>query len=243
MWVRGRRWSRMTTGAGEVLEHKGYRDLNYNSAGLVPAVLQDARTGVVLMLAYMNAEALRRTLESGRAWFWSRSRQVYWMKGESSGNVLVVRAIYYDCDADTLLLKVIPQGAGVACHTGRYSCFYSPLAGWEPAVGEVRPEEAEAVGDRTGRILGELAEVIRSRRGADPESSYTARLLGAGRAAAARKVGEEALETVIAALEGSREGLAGEAADLLYHLLVLLEAADLPLEAVLAELARRRTAH
>ncbi len=222
----------------EQREPKGYRDLCYNSAGLVPAVLQDTQTGVVLMVAYMNSEALRRTLESGRAWFWSRSRQVYWMKGESSGNILEVRSIYYDCDADTLLLKVIPRGPGVACHTGRYSCFFSPLAGWEPPAEEDRPEQGRGV--FPVQILSELAAVIRSRRFKTGETSYTARLLAGDRAMIARKTGEEALETVIAFLEGSREELTREAADLLYHFLVLLEAADLPLEAVLAELARRR---
>ncbi len=107
--------------------------LKYDRAGLIPAVIQDDRTGAVLMVAYMNRESLRRTLESGRAWFWSRSRSQFWLKGESSGNFMSVRSIQADCDADTLLVKVIPEGDGVACHTGRYSCFYRPLRDGECA--------------------------------------------------------------------------------------------------------------
>lgn len=103
--------------------------LKYDSAGLIPAVIQDERSGAVLMVGYMNRESLRRTLEDGRAWFWSRSRSEYWLKGESSGNFLTVCSIHADCDSDTLLVKAIPEGKGVACHTGRYSCFYKPLTG------------------------------------------------------------------------------------------------------------------
>ncbi|HHX87060.1 MAG TPA: phosphoribosyl-AMP cyclohydrolase [Firmicutes bacterium] len=106
-------------------------DLNYSPEGLIPAVIQDAQTLAVLMVAYMNQEALKRTLRDRKAWFWSRSRQEYWLKGGTSGNFLAVQAIYYDCDADTLLVKVIPQGDGVACHTGRYTCFHNLLAGQE----------------------------------------------------------------------------------------------------------------
>jgi phosphoribosyl-AMP cyclohydrolase len=107
-------------------------ELKYDHNGLLPAVIQDSRTGAVLMVGYMDREALRRTLESGKAWFWSRSRRVYWLKGETSGNVLEVREVFADCDADTLLVKVIPRGAGVACHTGRYSCFFNLLGGGKP---------------------------------------------------------------------------------------------------------------
>ncbi len=104
-------------------------DLNYGPDGLIPAVIQDARTREVLMVAYMNQESLRRTIRDRKTWFWSRSRREYWLKGGTSGNIMAVQAIYYDCDADTLLVKVIPQGEGVACHTGRYSCFHNLLAG------------------------------------------------------------------------------------------------------------------
>lgn len=101
--------------------------LKYDAAGLIPAVIQDHRSGAVLMVGYMNRESLQRTIESGRVWFWSRSRRQFWLKGESSGNFLTVCSIYADCDSDALLVKVILEGPGVACHTGRYSCFYQPL--------------------------------------------------------------------------------------------------------------------
>jgi len=103
--------------------------LKYDQNGLIPAVIQDVHTLAVLMVAYMNQESLRRTLRDGKAWFWSRSRREYWLKGGTSGNILAVKTIYYDCDADTLLVKVVPQGDGVACHTGEYSCFHNLLAG------------------------------------------------------------------------------------------------------------------
>ncbi|MEW5785348.1 MAG: phosphoribosyl-AMP cyclohydrolase [Bacillota bacterium] len=107
-------------------------NLQYDRDGLIPAVIQDARTEAVLMVGYMNREALRRTMESGKVWFWSRSRRVYWLKGETSGNFFEVSALYADCDADTLLVKVRLHGQGAACHTGRYSCFFNLLAGFPP---------------------------------------------------------------------------------------------------------------
>lgn len=110
----------------------GLDDLKYDQNGLIPAVIQDAGSGAVLMVAYMNRESLQRTIESGKTCFWSRSRQAYWVKGETSGNFQEVRAVYGDCDADTLLIKVIPGGPGLACHTGRYSCFFRPLKEWPP---------------------------------------------------------------------------------------------------------------
>lgn len=112
--------------------------LKYDAAGLIPAVIQDNRTGAVLMVGYMNEESLRRTIAGGRACFWSRSRSQFWVKGESSGNFMTVCSIHADCDSDTLLVKVIPEGDGVACHTGRYSCFYKPLHEGAGAGGECR---------------------------------------------------------------------------------------------------------
>ncbi len=103
--------------------------LKYDQNGLIPAIIQDAQTLAVLMVAYMNQESLRRTLRDGKTWFWSRSRQEYWLKGGTSGNIMAVKTIYYDCDADALLVKVTPLGEGIACHTGRYSCFHNLLAG------------------------------------------------------------------------------------------------------------------
>ncbi|HOA35170.1 MAG TPA: phosphoribosyl-AMP cyclohydrolase [Bacillota bacterium] len=110
--------------------------LKYDAAGLIPAVIQDSRSGAVLMVGYMNRESLRRTVESGRVWFWSRSRQKFWLKGESSGNFFTVCSICADCDADALLVKVTLEGSGVACHTGRYSCFFNLLHEAAPAGGE-----------------------------------------------------------------------------------------------------------
>jgi phosphoribosyl-ATP pyrophosphohydrolase/phosphoribosyl-AMP cyclohydrolase len=172
------------------------------------AIVQDADTGRVLMLAWMDVEAERRTRESGEATFWSRSRQEYWRKGETSGNTLAVVEIRDDCDGDALLLRVRP--AGPACHTGSFSCFAPAL--W-----------------RT------ISERARER----PEGSYTAKLLDEGVPAVARKVGEEAVEVVTAALSESDERVVSEAADLVYHLYVLLAARGLDVAAVDDELARR----
>lgn len=110
--------------------------IKYDAAGLVPAVIQDSRTGAVLMLGYMNREALRRTINSGKVWFWSRSRQVFWLKGETSGNYFTVCEIFGDCDADAILVKVTLKNGGVACHTGEYSCFFTPLSGFGPGLCE-----------------------------------------------------------------------------------------------------------
>jgi len=172
------------------------------------AIVQDAETGRVLMLAWMDAEAERRTRESGEAWFWSRSRQEYWRKGETSGNTLAVEEIRDDCDGDALLLRVRP--AGPACHTGSFSCFAPAL--W--------------------RTISERAKER-------PEGSYTTKLLDGGVPAVARKVGEEAVEVVTAALSESDERVVSEAADLIYHLYVLLAARGLDVAAVDDELRRR----
>ena len=172
------------------------------------AIVQDADTGRVLMLAWMDAEAERRTRESGEAWFWSRSRQEYWHKGATSGNTMAVEELRDDCDGDALLVRVRP--AGPACHTGSLSCFAPAL--W--------------------RTIAERAEKR-------PEGSYTTKLLDEGTPAVARKVGEEAVELVTAALAESDERVVSEAADLVYHLYVLLAARGLDVAAVEDELARR----
>jgi len=175
---------------------------------LKPAIVQDADSGRVLMLAYMDAEAERRTRETGEAHFWSRSRRQLWRKGETSGNTLAVEELRDDCDGDALLLRVRP--AGPTCHTGSVSCFAPAL--WR---------------------------TIMQRKLERPEGSYVAALLGDGAAAAARKVGEEAVETVTAALAESDERLVEEAADLVFHLYVLLAARGVDIAAVDEELARR----
>ena len=185
--------------------------------GLIPAVVQDAETGVVLMLGFMNAEALAQTQSTGLVTFFSRSRQRLWTKGESSGNVLQISEMKIDCDQDTLLIKARP--AGPVCHTGDDTCW-----------GEI---------NRSPEFLKELETTIRDRRSATPESSYTARLFREGIPKIAQKVGEEAVETVIEALGDNRDRLLNESADLLYHLLVLLAAKEVRLEEVEAVLRSR----
>ena len=186
--------------------------LAYDTDGLVACICQDAATGDVLMLAWANREAVERTLATGQAWFWSRSRGELWQKGATSGNTLAIVALSADCDADALLLQVVPQGP--ACHTGAETCW-----------GERRSFPAA------------LARTIEARREADPSTSYVARLLNGPREHAARKVGEEATEVLLA--EPGSDEQVGEVADLVFHALVLLarDGRD-PLDA-LAELARR----
>jgi phosphoribosyl-AMP cyclohydrolase / phosphoribosyl-ATP pyrophosphohydrolase len=189
------------------------------SAGLIPVVVQDAADGTVLMLAWANREALDATLDSGAAHFWSRSRDKLWRKGETSGNVLRVESVATDCDADALLYRVTP--AGPACHTGSRSCFGDSAS-------------AERLS------LPALERIIADRAGASPEESYTARLLAGGPPEPAAKVTEEAGELAVAALAESDERVADEAADLLYHVLVLLHSRGLFLADVERRLAGRR---
>ncbi|MEA2401458.1 MAG: phosphoribosyl-AMP cyclohydrolase / phosphoribosyl-ATP pyrophosphohydrolase [Thermoleophilaceae bacterium] len=188
--------------------------------GLVPCIVQDSRSGEVLTLAYMNEEALRRTRDTGEIWFWSRSRQELWHKGETSGNVMRLKALRYDCDEDALLALVEP--AGPACHTGERTCFHR---------GDMEPSLSEA--------LPALERTIAERRSADPGDSYTATLL-ADPAVIGAKVTEEAEEVVRAAGGESDERVAEEAADVLYHLTVLLAARDLSLADALEVLNERR---
>jgi phosphoribosyl-ATP pyrophosphohydrolase/phosphoribosyl-AMP cyclohydrolase len=201
-------------------------DLKFDDRGLLPVIVQDVATGAVLMLAWANREAVERTLATGQVWFWSRSRQSFWRKGETSGNTLTLVEAVPDCDGDTLLVRALP--AGPACHRGTRTCF------------EPNPARLE---------LGWLAEILRSRAGADPKTSYTARLLAEGIERIAQKVGEEGVETALAAVslaargdegrETRRTALVGEAADLLYHLLVLLQASGIEPEEIARELAGR----
>ena len=171
--------------------------------GMVPAIVQDAATLQVLMIAYMNREALVATLESGFATFFSRSKNRLWRKGETSGNHLAVKAIHADCDNDALL--VLAEPAGPACHLGTASCFSEAAA---PGIG----------------WLEQLARIVHQRGGADAEESYTARLLGEGPTRIAQKVGEEGVELALAAAGGERDACVEEAADLIYHVTVLMEA-------------------
>jgi phosphoribosyl-ATP pyrophosphohydrolase/phosphoribosyl-AMP cyclohydrolase len=192
---------------------------------LIPAIVQDATSGKVLMLGYMNQEAYRRTLAEGRVWFWSRSRGAFWMKGESSGNVLALRSLRIDCDGDTILVLADP--AGPTCHTGEVSCFFTSVHESEGAPPV--PEQA-----------AELFETVRQRLAERPEGSYIARLAERGIERMAQKVGEEATEVVIAGVTKNREALIAETADLWFHTYVLLAASGLSPEDVWNELARRR---
>ena len=205
--------------------------IRFGKARLVPAIIQDRSTGRVLMLAYMNRRAVKDTLESGQSVFWSRSRRELWRKGETSGHVQKVRSVSMDCDQDALLLQV--DSAGPACHTGRTSCFFEHLKG-RPAVSAHHPAKGSAA------ILDELDAVIRSRKGAPPEDSYTAKLFAAGLDRILRKVGEESAEVVIAAKNPDPHLLAQEAADLVYHLLVLLVERGVGLAGMARVLEKRR---
>ncbi|HIM79271.1 MAG TPA: bifunctional phosphoribosyl-AMP cyclohydrolase/phosphoribosyl-ATP diphosphatase HisIE [Dehalococcoidia bacterium] len=200
-----------------------------NEQGLVPAIAQDADTGQVLMLGYMNPGSLKRTMEGVQVWFYSRSREDLWHKGEISGNYLNLTEAWLDCDGDTLLLKVKPDGP--ACHTGETSCFYTPM--------EQLPEEYEVTETGPG-ILSELFAVIQDRQRDPPEGSYTAKLLQEGMGRIAQKVIEEAGETAIAAVQDNKEDLPKEVADLLYHTLVLLAASGVTPNQVWEELRNRR---
>jgi phosphoribosyl-ATP pyrophosphohydrolase/phosphoribosyl-AMP cyclohydrolase len=192
--------------------------------GLLPAVVQDALDGRVLMLGYMNEAALRRTLAEGRVTFFSRSRNELWTKGETSGHFLHVVQVTADCDADTLLVLAHPVGP--TCHKGTPTCFAEAQ---DPAVSRIA-------------FLGSLQATIARRIAENPDGSYTARLYASGVGRIAQKVGEEGVETALAAVTRDDAELVGECADLLYHLLVLLKARSLTLEQVVQELAARHGA-
>ncbi len=202
--------------------------------GLVPAVAQHAFDGRVLMLGYMNREALAETLSSGRVSFWSRSRGKAWTKGETSGNWLALVDIHADCDRDTLLVRARP--AGPTCHLGNDTCFDGRPVGPADAAPTGR-EEAAAPADLG--FLAQLDRLVAERRRDRPEGSYTTKLFESGVKRIAQKVGEEGVEAALAAATGDREELLNESADLLYHLLVLLRSCDADLEGVVARLASR----
>jgi phosphoribosyl-AMP cyclohydrolase / phosphoribosyl-ATP pyrophosphohydrolase len=195
--------------------------IRFDEMGLVPCVVQDASTGEVLTLAYMNREALERTRASGETWFWSRSREELWHKGETSGNVQRVKELRWDCDADAILALVEPGGP--ACHTGERTCFHN---------GELEPVPGEA--------LAALERTIAQRRAERPEGSYTAELLD-DPARIGEKMREEADEVARAAGDEPDERVAAEAADVLYHLAVLLASRGLSLTDAFAELNGRRS--
>ena len=206
------------------LSERDLARLRFSDDGLIAAIVQDVAGGAVRMLGWMNREALDLTLASGEVWFWSRSRQALWKKGETSGNTLTVESLALDCDGDALLVRARPTGP--TCHTGARSCF-------EPNAARLE--------------LGWLSDVLATRRDADPTESYTARLLASGIERVAQKVGEEGVETVIAGLTSAadpedaakRKRLISESADLVYHLLVLWQACGVDAGEVANELEAR----
>jgi len=207
--------------------------LRFNEAGLIPAVAQDWLDGAVLMVAWMNAEAIERTLATGEVHFWSRSRQELWHKGATSGQLQKLRGLRYDCDADVLLLTIEQAGAG-ACHTGARSCFYEegpkPSAGGPAAL----PPPAD--------VCTELARVIEGRRDAPEPGSYTNKLFAGGDNAILKKIGEESAEFVMACKDDNAAEIAGEAADIVFHMQVALAHHGVSWRQVQEVLAQRRGA-
>lgn len=205
-------------------------DVKFDERGLVPAVVQDAHTRGVLMLAYMNAESMKRTLETGETWFWSRSRAQLWHKGETSGNTQRVVNVLLDCDGDALVVRV--ESAGPACHTGQTSCFHNVIqavAGFQQDAGDL------------GEVLSALYALVETRKRERPQGSYTTYLFDQGLDKILKKIGEESGETIIAAKNEDRDALTKECCDLLYHLIVLLVERGVTLSDVRDELVRRRT--
>ena len=202
-------------------------DLRWGEGSLIPAVVQDADTGEVLTLAYVSRESLEKTRELGETVFYSRSRNELWHKGETSGNFQKVISVAADCDRDAVVIRVLSTGP--ACHTGARSCFFEKVEGF-PDGGE----------DDIGRMLGELERLIALRKEQHPEGSYTTALFDQGPKRIFQKVGEEAIETVLAGMTGDRAEMIRETSDLLYHLLVALREMGIPLSSIAGELRSRR---
>ncbi|WP_448561512.1 bifunctional phosphoribosyl-AMP cyclohydrolase/phosphoribosyl-ATP diphosphatase HisIE [Trichothermofontia sp.] len=198
--------------------------IRYNDQGLVPAIVQDYLDGTVLMMAWMNQESLRKTLETGQTWFWSRSRAELWPKGATSGHIQQVKTIRYDCDSDALLVTV-EQVGDIACHTGERSCFHQ-------IDGRIVPPPADT--------LSQVFQVICDRRDHPNPDSYTCKLLAGGDNTILKKLGEEAAEVVMACKDDDPEQIAGEVADLFYHTLVALAQHRVDLRAVYRKLQERR---
>ncbi|UOR11722.1 bifunctional phosphoribosyl-AMP cyclohydrolase/phosphoribosyl-ATP diphosphatase HisIE [Halobacillus amylolyticus] len=201
--------------------------IQFDEKGLVPAIVQDARSKSVLTLAYMNRESINLTLEKGETIFYSRSRKELWHKGETSGNTQKVVNIHFDCDQDALLVQVIPSGP--ACHKGEYSCFNESLL----------DQGDKGIDQQPYAILDQLRNVLSERKTTLPENSYTSQLFQEGVDRIAKKIGEEAGEVIIAAKNDDPEELSMESADLLFHLLMLLTDRGVSLDQVLAVLEKR----
>lgn len=198
--------------------------IRYDERGLVPAIVQDYLDGTVLMMAWMNRESLAKTLETGRTWFWSRSRSELWPKGETSGHVQNVKSMRYDCDSDALLITVEQIGE-IACHTGERSCFH-----------QINGSKIAPPAD----TLSQVFEVITQRRDHPNEESYTCKLFAGGDNKILKKIGEESAEVVMAFKDDDKEGIAGEVADLFYHTLVALAHHNVDIKAVYRKLQERR---
>jgi phosphoribosyl-ATP pyrophosphohydrolase/phosphoribosyl-AMP cyclohydrolase len=212
--------------------------INFDEKGLIPAIIQDYKSGQVLMMAYMNAQSFNKTLETGRTWFFSRSRQQLWMKGERSGHIQEVKKIFYDCDEDTLLIQVKQTGA--ACHTGHYSCFYRDIDGTEVEKVVFNADKVYDSAKAGPGILFELYDIIADRQKKMPEGSYTTYLFDKGLDKILKKVGEESAEVIIAAKNREKDEVIYEASDLLYHLMVLLVEQGVQLPDLFTELKSRR---
>jgi len=212
--------------------------MTFDAQGLIPAVIQDAANGDVLMVAYMNREAVERTLRSGLTHFYSRSRRRVWQKGETSGHVQRVQSLHLDCDADALLVRV--EQVVAACHTGNRSCFFTRVTpgGTVAEEGQARFDPAAVYGGLPA-VLQRVFATVRERKATAPPGSYVAGLLAAGRERILKKIGEETTELLLAAQGGEREAIRYEVADLWFHTLVLLAECDLTLEELAAELTRR----
>jgi phosphoribosyl-AMP cyclohydrolase / phosphoribosyl-ATP pyrophosphohydrolase len=198
--------------------------IRYDDKGLVPAIVQDYLDGTVLMMAWMNRESLQKTLETGETWFWSRSRENLWHKGETSGHLQKIRSIRYDCDSDALLIGVEQLG-DIACHTGERSCFHQ-------VDGTITAPPADT--------LSQLFQVICDRRDNPSESSYTCKLFAGGDNKILKKIGEESAEVVMACKDDEPDAIASEVADLIYHTLVALAHHHVDLKAVYRKLQERR---
>ena len=212
-------------------------NIKFDEQGLVPAIIQDNQ-GQVLMLAYMNKESLEKTVETGLTWFYSRSRKGLWQKGETSGNIQKVKEITYDCDGDTLLIKV--EQTGAACHTGTYSCFNRNLGENESNVATLF-DANKVYGQSVSTILHDLYNVINDRKLHPKEGSYTNFLFEHGQDKILKKIGEEAAETIIASKNMDKEEILYEMGDLWYHCLVLLAFHNISPSELLGELQNRRS--
>jgi phosphoribosyl-AMP cyclohydrolase / phosphoribosyl-ATP pyrophosphohydrolase len=200
------------------------QSIHYNEQGLVPAIVQDYLDGTVLMLAWMNAESLQKTLDTQETWFWSRSRQAFWHKGETSGHTQKIKSMRYDCDSDCLLFSV-EQIGDIACHTGERSCFHQ-------VDGAKIPPSADT--------LSQVYGVICDRRDNPSDASYTSKLIAGGDNKILKKIGEEAAEVVMACKDDEADAIAGEAADLFYHTLVALAHHQVDIKDVYRKLQERR---